>query len=310
MTTKNNMQNFDLLIIGAGPAGYTASIYASRYKISNAVIGKTLGGYVLETPEIYNYPGFNKITSADLMQKMKAHTESFDAQIFNDEVIGVEQKDGLFVVKTVSEKKYSAKTLLLAIGTKPRKLNIINEDKFFGKGLSYCFTCDGFFFKNKVVAVVGGSDAANTATLYLSRIAKKVYQIYRGEKLRGETGLIDEIKNNDKIEVLYNTNVLEAQGHEKLTKIILDKEHNNATELALDGLFIEIGSQPNLGPFKKLNLKTDKNKFIETAADQSTTVPNIWAAGDITTGSNGFRQIICACSEAAIAVANINKFLK
>jgi len=199
---------------------------------------------------------------------------------------------------------------LLDGGTKRRRLNLPNENKFIGKGISYCATCDAMFYQDKIVAVIGGSDSANMASLRLAEIAKKVYQIYRRNKFRGEIAWIDQIATNKKIEVIYNTEVVGLGGKEKLKKIILSTTYQGQLELAVDGLFIEIGTIPQKDLISKLSLETDEKGYIKISSDQKTSHSGIWAAGDITTASNNFHQIITACSKGAIASENIFKFLQ
>ncbi|MBN2015241.1 FAD-dependent oxidoreductase [Candidatus Dojkabacteria bacterium] len=291
----------DLAIIGTGPAGYAAAIYASRYKLDFILIGQVSGGLVSEAHTICNYPGFQSITGMELTQKFKEHISMLSVQEVNDEVTEVKESNGEFSITTRSDQKYYAKSVLLAIGTKRRKLNLSNEAKFLGKGVSYCATCDGGFFKDKIVAVVGGSDAANTASLYLAKLASKVYQIYRKDKLRGDPTWADQVMKNEKIEVVLNSNIAELIGEDNLEKIILDR----GQEIKVDGLFVEIGSVPNETLIKQLNIKTDDEKYIIVNAAQRTNIDGVWAAGDITTASNGFRQVITACAEGSIAANDI-----
>ena len=166
------------------------------------------------------------------------------------------------------------------------------------------------FYENKTVAVIGGSDSANTASLYLAEIAKKVYQIYRKNKLRGEVEWINQVTNNKKIEVIYNTEVVGLKGKEKLEKIILSTSYQKAPEIIVDGLFVEIGTIPQKELIQQLSLETDKNGYIKVSSDQKTNQMGVWAAGDITSASNNFRQIITACSEGAIAAESIFKFFQ
>ncbi|MBI5254316.1 FAD-dependent oxidoreductase [Candidatus Falkowbacteria bacterium] len=301
---------YDILIIGAGPAGYTASIYASRYGLKNIIIGATLGGYAAESHKICNYPSEIEISGKDLMRKFYDHAALYGAPIINEEVVAIKKDVENFIATTMSGTEYSGRNLILAIGTKPKKLNVVGEEKLLGRGISYCFTCDGFFFKDKVVAVAGSGNSAHSASIYLSRIAKKVYQIVRGAELKGEIELIEEIKNNPKVGLIFNTNILEVIGGQKLEKIKLDKEFDGSLELVVDGLFVEIGTKPELGVFRDLKLRKNREGFIKVNADQSTNVVGVWATGDITTGSNGLRQIVTACSEGAIAAGSISRHLK
>ncbi len=307
-----NIENkYSLLIIGAGPAGLTASIYASRYKVDNLIISETLGGLAFEAHKICNFPTENEISGMELVTKMKQHVEELGAQIVIDKVTGIDKlEDNTFKVTMQSNKEYLAKTILLANGTTHRKTNLPNENNFIGKGISYCATCDAMFYRNKTVAVIGGSDSANTAALYLAEVADKVYQIYRGQSLRGETVWIHQIENNKKIEVLYETEVKELLGQDKLEGVILTKKYKGSDKLILDGLFIEIGTVPQKVLVEELKIATDEKNYIRVNSAQQTNQQGVWAAGDITNSSNNFHQIITACSEGAIAAENIFKFLQ
>ncbi len=308
MTSSN--KQFDLIIIGAGPAGYTASIYASRYKLSNLIIGQAPGGLAMEAHKICNFPTEKEISGVELMQKMQTVATSLGAEVLIDLVSEIEKKERAFIVKTENGQVFEAKTLLAAIGTKRRRLNLEGENKLVGKGVSYCATCDGMFYRDRVVAVIGGSDSATTSSLYLAEIAKKVYQIYRRDQLRGDPTWIEQATKHPKIEIIYNTNVVSLKGEEKLEKIVLDKPYQGKTELAVDGVFIEIGSDPNTKLLEPLGIALDKKGYIKVEADQSTNIKGLWAAGDITTGSNYFRQIITACAEGAVAAESIFKYLQ
>jgi thioredoxin reductase (NADPH) len=296
---------YDLIIIGTGPAGYTASIYASRYKLKHILIGKLSGGLATEASKICNFPSETTISGLDLMEKFKKNVKFQGGNIIIDEVLETVKEKDLFKVTTRSKNEYFSKTILLAIGTERRKLNIKDEEKFIGKGITYCTTCDGPLYKGKTIAVVGGCDAANTASLYLSKIASKVYQIYRKDNLRGDLECIEQIKSNNKIEVICNKTIKELKGKERLESIVLD----DRKEIKIDGLFIEIGSVPNTIFINKLGIKTNADGFIIVDQAQKTNVNGVWAAGDITTNSNGFRQIITACAEGAVAAENIFKSL-
>ena len=255
----SNKNRYDLLIIGAGPAGLTASIYASRYRLSHLVIGQVPGGLALEAHKVCNFPTEEEISGLELMSKMQSSAKKLGAEIVMDGVVKVIKKGDSFEIITAAKKSYQSKTVLIATGTKHRKLGVANEDKFVGKGISYCATCDAMFYKDKVVAVVGGSDAANTASVYLADVAKKVYQIYRRDKLRGETAWVDQVLGNSKIEVIFNNNVVGLGGDGKLKQIVLEKPFNNKKELAVDGVFVEIGSSPETELWKDLGVELDKD---------------------------------------------------
>ena len=208
-----------------------------------------------------------------------------------------------------SKKVFQAKTILLAQGTKRRKLNIPGEDNFLGRGVSYCATCDAMFYQDKVVAVVGGSDSAQTSSLYLAQVAKKVYQIYRGKKLRGEVAWIEQVEKNPKIKVIFNSQIQKLKGKKVLEEIVIENTQQEKRKLVIDGLFIEIGTIPHQHLTQSLGLNVNSGGYVKVSADQRTNQEGVWAAGDITDGSNNFRQIVTACSEGAIAAENIFKFL-
>jgi thioredoxin reductase (NADPH) len=207
-------------------------------------------------------------------------------------------------------KKIETKTVLLATGTKRRHLGILGEKEFIGKGVSYCATCDGFFYKNKTVAVVGGNDSASGAAVFLGDIAEKVYLIYRGEKLRCESFWCQAIGKNPKIKVLFNTNIKEIKGEQKVQSIVLDNPYEKSESLDVDGIFVEIGSEPNIDLVKNMEMEIDEEGYVKIDPSGKTNVKGIWAAGDITTGSDKFKQIITAVSEGAIAARSIQQFLK
>ena len=198
----------------------------------------------------------------------------------------------------------------MATGTKRKKLAIPDEDKYIGKGVSYCATCDSNFFKEKIVAVVGGSNAATTAALLLSEVATSVYIICRKEVLRGDQKWVEAVLKNKKIKVIYNTLVTGLSGNDKLKEITLNTEFNGEKLLKVDGLFIEIGSEPNGDLPLRLDLETDEVGYIRTEEDQSTNIEGIWAAGDMTTNSNRFQQVVTATSEGAIAANSVYEYLK
>ena len=299
----------DMCIIGNGPAGLSAAVYAARYKVNQILVGDLPGGLMTSSHKICNFPSEIEISGADLSMKMFNQVTALNVPHKFARVNLIEETDGLFKLTLSNKEIIIAKTILLATGTKHRHLELPKEKELTGKGISYCATCDALFYANKKVAVIGGSDSANTAALYLAKVASHVYQIYRKDALRGEVAWIDQIKENEKITVLYNTEVTEIIGEEKVTGIKLSKPFNNVAELEVDGIFVEVGSEPEQTLINQLGLATE-NSYIKTTADQKTNRPQVWAAGDITTGSNSFRQIITACSEGAIAAENIFQYLQ
>ena len=299
----------DLLIIGAGPAGLSASVYASRYGIKNKVIGQIPGGLTTETHEIGNWLGDQAISGADFASKAAEHVKSFGTEIDPSEVQEIKKEGDIFVIKT-SAGEENAKTLVVATGTKHRHLGVPGEKEFLGRGVSFCATCDGFFYRGKTVAVVGGNNSAAAAAVHLGNIAEKVYLIYRKENVRAEKYWLDAIEKNPKIEIINNTNVLEIKGELKLETLVFDNEHKGSKEFSVDGLFIEIGLDPNTKLVEDLGVELDERGYISIGTDGRTSLNGLWAAGDITNGSNGFAQIITAAAEGAIAAEDISAFLQ
>jgi len=300
---------FDLIIIGSGPAGLAASIYASRYKIGHLVIGKEPGGQAIEAHNIENWPGTLSISGFELTQKMREHAEKLGAEIVMDSVSNISSGvDGFGI--TAHAAQYKAKNIILALGMEYRKLSIPGENEFTGKGVSYCPTCDAAFFRDKVVAVVGGGNSAASAAQLLSEYANKVYLAYRGEKLKIDPAYLENFSKNEKIEIVLSTNVKEIRGNMTVEKIILDREHKGSDELAVQGVFIEIGSEPGVELPKQLGVNLDEQGFIIAGPDQGTNIPGIWAAGDATTRSNKLRQILTAAAEGAVAAASVYKKLE
>jgi len=288
---------YDLIIVGAGPAGLTAGIYAGRYLLKTLIIGKMPGGMISEANKVCNFPSYENISGFELATKMVEQVQKLGVKI---EYKCVEEikKDGLFNVKAGNQ-IYKAKKIILATGTEKKSLGISGEKKFLGKGVSYCATCDASFYKDKTVTVVGGSDAALTAALLLAEYAKKVYILYRKEKFfRGDPSWIKKVEENKKIEVLFNSELNEICGDQSVENIIL----NNNSELAVEGVFIEIGSVPDDILQKQLKLKMEK-EYVVVDKDQRTNVKGIFAAGDMT--NNPLKQVVTACGEGAIAANSV-----
>lgn len=301
---------YDLLIIGSGPAGLTASIYASRYRLKHLVLGSQLGGATSLAAEIENYPGFKKISGLELTQKIADHVQSLGAEIKNQEVLSLVKNKDFFEIKTADNQSFMTKTVIFASGTQRRKLNIPGEKEYLGKGVSYCTTCDGAFFKEKKVAIIGGSNAAAMGASHLAEFASQVYLIYRKEVLRADPIWLQRVQNDPKIKIIYQTNVIEILGDgNKITGIKLDKTYENQNQLALDGVFIEIGGVPGTDLVNSVGVKLDEKGFIHVEADMKTNIDGIWAAGDVANASGEFQQIITAAAEGALAANSVYKYL-
>ena len=299
------MESYDLIIVGAGPAGLTAAVYAGRYKLKTLVIGKTIGGIASKAYEICNFPTYTKIIGFEFMQKLISQVKDIGIQIKAEEVEEVKKDKHEFKVIT-NRGGYNCKRVILALGSKRKKLEIEREDELTGKGISYCATCDAPFYKDKVVGVVGGSDAALTTSLLLAKFAKKVYIIYRQDKFyRAEPAWIDDVKKNSKITPVFNSQVIKLFGKEHLEEIEMEK-NGKKEKMKLDGIFIEIGSDPNIKLPDKMGIKLDGD-YIDTDKKQRTSIKGIFAAGDIT--NNPLKQIVTACAEGAIASDTIYREL-
>lgn len=287
------MESYDLIIIGTGPAGLTAAIYAARYKLNVLVIGKIQGGLIGEAHEVCNFPTYEKITGMELVQKMVNQVKKLKVEIKMEEVLDVVKKERFEIV--TSKNKYSAKKIIIATGSKRRSLGVEREKEFVGKGIHYCATCDAGFYKGKTVGVVGGGDAALTAALLLSKFAKKVYLIYRrNEFINAEPTWVEEVKKNKKITPMFNSEIAELIGKDKLEKVKLEK----GDELVIDGLFVEIGSLPGCAIAEKLGVKMEDN-YIIVDKNQKTNVEGVLVAGDVT--NNPLKQVVTACGEGAVA---------
>jgi len=291
--------NYELAIIGAGPAGYSAAIYAVRAGIKTIVFDKGIGGGLAAiSPNIENYPGFDSITGMELAEKMKQHASKYTDIHFSEEVKNIAKTDDGFIVETIND-SYQVKAVLLCTGTEYRKLNVPGEEELTGKGVSYCATCDGFFFKGKKVAVVGGGNTAVVEAIYLRQIGcEEVNLIHRRDQLRAEKAYEDEAREK-KIKIHFNKVVEKIIGSEKVESLLLkDTKTGEKTELKVDGVFISIGEVPQNDLAKKLGVKLDESGYIVVDKEGRTNVEGVYAAGDIT---DGLRQVVTACAEGAIA---------
>ncbi len=297
---------YDVAIIGGGPGGITAAIYAVRYGLKTLVIAKEAGGWMAQTQFIENWPGDVKpVGGFELGQRFKEHMVAYGAELKEEEVDKLDKTTEGFTVHTTEENEFSAKALVIATGSHKRKLNVPGEEKFAGKGISYCVTCDGPLFKDKKVAVAGGGDSAAEAALMLAEYAQKVVLLVREQGLSAKAYLIDRIKQNSKIELKTNVTISEALGDQFLNAVKLS---DGSTE-NLEGLFVEVGMIPAIELAEQLGIETEAG-LIKVKADMSTSIQGVYGSGDITTGSNKLRQIVTAAGEGAIAANSIFRFLR
>jgi thioredoxin reductase (NADPH) len=307
------MEEYDVIIVGGGPAGLTAGIYAARRNLKTLIITMTVGGQVLLPEKICNYPGFLNVSGMNFIKRVQKQAEKAGAQIILDEVKEILPYDKEYFVKTQT-KEFLAKAVILAFGKKPRKLNVPGEEKFIGKGVSYCVTCDAPLFKNKTVAVVGGGNSALDAALLLSKYAKKVYLIHRRGEFRGFESFVDEVKKKKNVEFLLGCIVIEIKG-ENLVKSILVKDlrSEEVKEIPVDGIFVEIGYDVDPSLVKNLVKLDEHNQIVVDQKcqtfypDKDEIRPGIFAAGDVT--SNIFKQIVVAAGDGAKAALAAYNYL-
>lgn len=301
---------YDLIIIGAGVAGMTASIYASRYKLEHLIFGETLGGQGMLAGTVENYPGYVSIPGPELMEKFVEQVEYYGVKIKSEKVGGLATQKQFFEVKTDKD-RYQTKTLILAMGASFRHLNIPGEDKFLGRGVSYCTTCDIPLFRDKIVAVVGGGDSALTGAIQAASFCQKVYLIHRREEFRAEPTWIEKVKQNPKIELVLSTQITEILGKNKVESVVLDKAYQGQTKLAVDGIFIEVGQVPSSTLVAGLGVEVDQQGFILVGPTMETSISGVFAAGDIAVMRGGvpFRQFITAAADGARACASVYQYL-
>jgi len=303
------IQHEKIIILGAGPAGLVAALYAARADLNPLVLtGMELGGQVSLTNTIENYPGFpDGIGGTQLGELFQHQAERFGARFEFDTATAVELQKGPFIVKTYS-KEYSADALILATGASPVKLNVAGEELLTGRGVSYCATCDGWFFKNKEVVVVGGGDSALEEGLFLTRFASKVRIVHRRDAFRAGALLQKRVAENEKIEVIFDSVVEKINGEEKVTSVDLRNVKTNAvTNLATDGVFVFIGHSPNTSLYKD-QLAMDERGFLVVNEKMETSIPGVFAAGEV--GDPVYKQVITSAGLGAAAAMQADKYLE
>ncbi|MBA4811788.1 MAG: thioredoxin-disulfide reductase [Candidatus Actinomarina sp.] len=301
----------DIAIIGSGPAGYTAGIYAGRANLQPILFeGLESGGQLMLTTDVENYPGFvDGIMGPELMQVFKGQAERFGTTIKTEIIDSIENIDGGFKLKS-SKGEYEFKTVIIASGASARWLGVDGEKELQGYGVSACATCDGFFFKEKEVAVVGGGDSAMEEALFLTKFAKKVYVIHRRDQFRASQIMQDRVLNHEKIEVVWNSTVEKINGEGAVSSILIkDTVDSSEKELNLDGVFVAIGHDPNVG-FLDGFIELDDKGYIKTGftTETSTSVPGVFAAGDV--ADSIYRQAITAAGTGCQAAIDAERWLE
>jgi thioredoxin reductase (NADPH) len=299
--------NFDTVILGGGPAGLSAAIYSGRGALKTAIVDvNMLGGQPANYLELENYPAFQLVGGYELMEKFEEHADKFNVQKFPmQEIQNIDLKSKII---TTSEYQFFAKTIIIATGAQPMKLNVIGEKEFLGRGVSYCAVCDGAFYKNKIVAVIGGGNSAVEEAMYLTRFANKVYIIHRRNELRADKIIQERAFKNEKIEFIWNSTVKEIVGENLVNSLVLENvKTKEITKLQIDGVFPYIGIVPNVENFTG-QLMQDAKGFIITNENMETSLEGVFAVGDVR--KTPLRQVITAASDGAIGAVYATKYLE
>lgn len=311
---------YDVAIIGLGCAGYTAAVYAARYKLSTLIVGETEGGMGMSAAEVGNWPGEIDIRGPDLMEKFRAHAVSFDEVTHKIGRVESISRSGqgtgpgpgpdTFTLTYQNGEMDEARTIIFATGSNKRHLGIPGEEEFSGRGVTYCATCDAFFYRGKDVAVIGGGDSAVEGAAIAAQVANKVYLVHRRDEFRAEPYWVEKVKEKDNVEFVLSNTPAEVLGNEKVTGLRLNEEYNGSHELTVDGVFIEVGSIPATALPESLGCEIDERKHLKVDAAMRTSIPGIFGAGDLTSGSNYFAQFATAAGEGCIAANSAFAFLQ
>ncbi len=299
----------NLIIIGSGPAGLTAAIYAARANLSPLLLtGQEIGGQIALTDEVENYPGFpDGVTGPELVELMQKQAKKFGARVEIDVMEKVNLKTHPFVLDTQNGATYEANALIVATGASPRRLGVPGEKELTGRGVSYCATCDGFFFRGKEIAVVGGGDSALQEGLFLTRFASKVHVIHRRDSLRAQPILQDRARENPKMNFVWNSVVKEIKGNGSVAKLVLENTQTHAqSELAAQGIFVYVGHIPNAELFKG-QLEMNEEGYLKVDTRLHTSVPGVFAAGE--SHDHVFRQAVVSAGYGCMAEMEAEKFL-
>lgn len=300
---------YDVAIIGAGPAGLSAGVYASRAKLSTVIIEKMYpGGQAAITDKIENYPGFaDGIGGAELTDSIKFQADKFGAESLNGDVDKIEKKDSKFIIH-MKQEKLEAKTVILAMGAEPRKIGVKGETEFIGRGVSYCATCDGAFYTDRPIVMVGGGDTAIEEAMYLTRFASRIDVIHRRDQLRATKILQERAFNNDKIKFIWDSVVDEIKGKDAVEEVVVKNvKTGELSSVFVDGAFVAIGYTPKTDFVKEL-VKLNNQGYIITDDHMKTGIPGLFAAGDIRQKS--LRQVVTAVADGAIAAVEAGRFIE
>ena len=301
----------EVIIIGSGPTGYTSAIYAARAALKPLVFEGALeaGGALMNTTEVENFPGFPQgVMGPDLMMNMKAQAERFGAELIPDDVVEVDLTGPIKRVRDSEGTWYEAKTVILAMGSGYRRLGLADEDRLSGKGVSWCATCDGFFFRNKAIAVIGGGDSAVEEATFLSRFGTVVYLVHRRDELRASKIMVDRVENDPKVQLVFNSTVEAIKGENSVEALVLrDTVTGETRELAVQGVFIAIGHDPR-SALVKGQVELDDAGYVKVASGSTATnLPGVFAAGDLV--DHTYRQAITAAGTGCAAALDAERYL-
>lgn len=299
---------YDTIIVGGGCTGLGTAMYTGRLNMKTLLLAESIGGTITLTDNVENYPGFKRLTGEELAKKLEEHARDYPIDIIEEKVINIakHKKDACFEVQT-SKRSFRSKTVIFATGAKHRELTVPGAKEFENKGVHYCALCDGALYKGKVMCVVGGSDSAAKEALVLSEYAKKVYMVYRGEKIRPEPVNGERIKQKKNIEVITQTNVVQVKGDKAVNKVILDKSYNGNKELEVSAVFVAIGMIPLSDLAKNMGVKVNDKNEIMINRKSETNIEGFYAAGDVV--DTEFKQAITGVSEGVTAAYHAFEYI-
>ena len=317
--TNEVKKEYDLVILGGGPAGCSAAIYAKRYALDTLMVSRDFGGLIADAEIVDNYPGLPEVTGSELGDKFYVHAKKYGVDTKTAEVESISKNIKGYLIKLSSDETIQAETIIIAVGEKHRKLNVKGEEEFLGKGVSYCAICDAPLFKGKTTAVIGGGNTAFMDAQILAKHASKVVLIHRRNWFRADPIEVQRVKQTDNIEILTPYIVKEIKGGKKVEKLVLEKTEEREgkvyptgeqTEVPVDGVFVDIGLIPNTEFLSDSGIKLDERGYIVVDDNMATNLPGVFAAGDCTDKASKFRQVVLAAAQGAVAATSAYNFLR
>jgi len=300
----------DVVIVGLGPAAYSAALYSARFMLKTLVVGENMGGQLAEAGEVDDYPGLIGVQAQQMIEAFNEHVKKYSVPIVLDRVESIKKEDGEFLLNTQGGSEFRARAVILAVGVERRRLNVPGELELLGKGVSYCSVCDAPLFKGKRVVVIGGGDSALEGAEILSRYASKVYLVHRRNEFRAQPIYVESVKKKTNVEFVLNSVVKKIEGEKTVNGVVVEeRERNTQRKLEVQGVFIEIGFEPPKEFAKKVGVETDPNGYIKVDEWMRTSVKGVFAAGDCTSVWLGFRQVVTAVAQGAVAAHSAFKYV-